>query len=112
MAYRNLFDRQLEPDLSPAPVHAQTMDDVERRRRALEAMGLDKGVLGKANQIQGDLSGQRDAMRQDVRDRLLGSGPTPKLASASGGGGVGGMANDAAKGAAKDGAMSALGASL
>lgn len=110
MAYRNPFDRQLGIDMPEAtPARPQTEDDVERRRQTLKRLGMDDSALGRVNDAHGTLLAQRDQMRDDLRNRLLGqSGPSVAAAA----GKSGGAASQAATTAASSAGMSALGASL
>lgn len=95
--------------LDMAKLDPLTMKDVEERQARLDKLGLGDGWLGQANQWSGQMVGQRDALRTQVKSSLtdmLGVTPAAKsgLADAAGG---------AVKTAAKDSVVSgALGAAM
>ncbi len=115
MAYGNPNSRgQLGISMPDSTVEPVDMEDLERQRRALEQLGLDKVWLGDVNAWRSEKVAMRDSARDDLRNRVLGSGsggPSAAVASKAGGG-LGDVANQAAKSALKNSAMSAAGAAL
>ena len=103
---------QLGSEIPQGTVDPVSVEDLERQRRTLERLGIDKGWLGDVNAFRTNGVQMRNATRDDLRERLLGSGPGVPAVKGASGGGLGGSASSAAKGAAKDAAMSAMGASL